>query len=599
MLIDLTASVTFPTTGKTLSHTISFEPGLTAITGENGAGKTFIGSEVPRWLLFGVSALRETKSEYQDLSGTMRFRIGETTYTVSRSPTAERLVDDQGTLLALGASAVNQKVAELFGYGLGVFDLANAGLQGEIKRLTQMTPAERKTTVDRLIGLDTIEQIEKQCRDEGKTLAREADALASQLRPLPPRPVAPDGYQPSSELEILVEEQNRVARERGRLQGVIASVGPLPGPLPDLEAAQRGEERARLEAELAAIPRAQFSEQQIAESEAYHQASSLGPRPTMTLQEIEAIEAAWANHLAWRPVEPCPECGYGADQQEQPFRPQVSQNYLREQRVHHSRWEGKQMPPTPAVLVPAGQIAAARRALVLAERRDELEAQLASLPIYTGPDLATAMRAHAAAEAHAERAKAAAKAEAELALLPQPDDTVRLRLRAAEQFERELQIFTRDEEQHQRLSAQIAERQQQSEGFLAGARALKEVRLEVKSHIAPAISAVGSELVVAMSNGAFQKLEVSPDFEVRMDGQTVRSLSGSEAAIANLALRLALGRVLTSRVFPVFIGDEIDSEMSQTRSEATAEAMRGLSRVLQQVILITHKKIEADHHIEL
>jgi len=67
----------------------------------------------------------------------------------------------------------------------------------------------------------------------------------------------------------------------------------------------------------------------------------------------------------------------------------------------------------------------------------------------------------------------------------------------------------------------------------------------------------------------------------------------------NLALRVGLGRVLTSRVLSIFIGDEIDYAMDKERVGATQQTMRGMTEFLDQIILVTHKGIEADHTISL
>ena len=66
-----------------------------------------------------------------------------------------------------------------------------------------------------------------------------------------------------------------------------------------------------------------------------------------------------------------------------------------------------------------------------------------------------------------------------------------------------------------------------------------------------------------------------------------------------LSIRLALGQVLTNRVFSVFIADEVDASMDDERAEYTAECLRRLTDLISQVILITHKHPEADQMLEL
>jgi DNA repair exonuclease SbcCD ATPase subunit len=71
----------------------------------------------------------------------------------------------------------------------------------------------------------------------------------------------------------------------------------------------------------------------------------------------------------------------------------------------------------------------------------------------------------------------------------------------------------------------------------------------------------------------------------------VETFSGSEASIINLALRIALGQVLTHSVFSVLIGDEIDASMDSARTAAVWSALARLveANKIKQVILVSHE----------
>src|SRR3546814_15623569 len=86
----------------------------------------------------------------------------------------------------------------------------------------------------------------------------------------------------------------------------------------------------------------------------------------------------------------------------------------------------------------------------------------------------------------------------------------------------------------------------------------------------PSLSRVATSLIHQMTNGVLTSVEVDEDMNIMVDGQDIATLSGAGATVANLAIRIGLGRVLVSRIFPVFIGDEIDSAMDAERAEATA-----------------------------
>jgi DNA repair exonuclease SbcCD ATPase subunit len=102
-----------------------------------------------------------------------------------------------------------------------------------------------------------------------------------------------------------------------------------------------------------------------------------------------------------------------------------------------------------------------------------------------------------------------------------------------------------------------------------------------------------------MTGGERASIFVDSEFEILVDGQPINTLSGSGKAIANLAIRIALGQVLINKKFSIFMGDEIDGDMDAERATWTAECLSNLSKHISQLILISHKNIEADNYIRL
>ena len=62
--------------------------------------------------------------------------------------------------------------------------------------------------------------------------------------------------------------------------------------------------------------------------------------------------------------------------------------------------------------------------------------------------------------------------------------------------------------------------------------------------------------------------------------------------MVNLALRIALGQVLTQSVIPIFLADEIDANMADKRTKATHDSLRRLRGKLKQIVVVTHKEFE-------
>lgn len=129
--------------------------------------------------------------------------------------------------------------------------------------------------------------------------------------------------------------------------------------------------------------------------------------------------------------------------------------------------------------------------------------------------------------------------------------------------------------------------------------ALITLRLLVKQHLLPSLNKIASGLIKTMTGAQRQSIVVDDEFDVTVDGQALNTLSGSGKAVANLALRIGLGQVLTNGVLSVFIGDEIDASMDKDRAENTANTLQLLKSRISQILLVTHKYPPADYYIEL
>lgn len=130
-------------------------------------------------------------------------------------------------------------------------------------------------------------------------------------------------------------------------------------------------------------------------------------------------------------------------------------------------------------------------------------------------------------------------------------------------------------------------------------KALVDLKPKVKTHLLPSLNKVSSHLISQMTNNARNKIQVTDDFDIVVDGQPVETLSGSGKAVANLAVRIGLGTVLTNKVFSVFLADEIDAAMDDERASYTAECLKNLTNTFKQIILVSHKQPDADHQIVL
>lgn len=202
MFRSLEYTATFGTTGRTLAEKIDFQKGFGTITGPNEAGKSF-SVEMIRWCLFGTAALRGKASEYKKMRAVLTLSIGGEDYRIERTTTNAKVLRGE-TEIAVGTTPVNEKIAQILGFGLDVFDVSCVANQGDLERLGAMKPTERKRMVDSVIGLGVIEDLGKFAAEEASSARKQASTLVAAVRE-PVVPEKPENYRPAAELKAEVE----------------------------------------------------------------------------------------------------------------------------------------------------------------------------------------------------------------------------------------------------------------------------------------------------------------------------------------------------------------------------------------------------------
>lgn len=178
-------------------------------------------------------------------------------------------------------------------------------------------------------------------------------------------------------------------------------------------------------------------------------------------------------------------------------------------------------------------------------------------------------------------------------------DALQDELVASQVYEAARERYDTDKLLYETLTAEIAEKQRMAEEYTKGGQALADARATLKAYLAPSLSRVASALIRDMTHGKHESIIVDEDMEITVSGQRIETLSGGAETVANIALRIALGRVLVSSTFPVFLGDEMDGDADDVRREAVLEALVSLKEHLSQIILITHRGADvADHVID-
>lgn len=636
MLHKIHTSAHFASSGARMAGIFQPKTGLTAVVGENGVGKTFQTIEATRWLLYGKAALRGMASDYKDSSALGELSIRGARYEISRGK-QEWLKNAEGVVLAKGAEQVTAYVTELMGYGLEVFDICNAATQGNVQMLSKMRPAARKAIIDQVLRLTSAEAAEKMCREDAAGFRREVEALTKVLRTPREEPAAPEGYAPSAQLHEQVKAMRALLGAhtalRARLQTVVAPDHPADLPrfseaeIEALEAHERERGltetlRGMLTAKVASYtPTNVLTEDEIELAEARweweQEVAARGPRPTLPKAKAEELKAEWDEIAAVKRLSDekatCPKCAHtfrvGG---EIPIAPSVDLIEVNIQLEAHRKW-ATPLPAEPTAIYGSLSLAAsgaARRELAKKLVIDDAKRHLAELPDLE--DRSEELRIMHAAKAdmesflkqrlHYERVcQANADVLAQIAALdpcPRQDEIDDLLDAAwrAEVYETACREYDREVAAYKDVQKRIADAQFLAEEYKLGAQGLADARAKVKALIAPHISQIASVLINDMTMGKLKSLVVTEDMEIVVDGQRIETLSGAGLTVANLALRIAMGQALVGRVFPVFLADEIDGDLSASRREATLQALVGLKKHLSQIVLVTHRGAEvADH----
>lgn len=649
MLNSLTYSVTFPTTGRQLANSIDFQSGFGSITGPNEAGKTFV-IEMVRYCLFGTAALRYKAETYQRLMATLVFTVRGETYKVVRDRSPKLFRGD--VEIAVGTRPINEKIIQILGYGLDVFDVANVANQGDLEKLGNMRPTDRKRMVDNVIGLGVIEDLTKWAADQANGFNREADAIESVMRqPVEPtKPTVTATVEEVRALEALDAELNQL---RGALSVVVpAPVEPVHdgSPLSTQELtdlARREVETAfqlnQLRKRLAELPQPSVyddrSLQLILEAHDLAddwEAWSRLPKRSHTIEQLNQMisdglliaeheqQDRIRHRLSKEDHHTCPACEhrFPADPDEVaqlqaqlvdlPPKPEPPALSLI---AANNQLRIPDAPPEPRKVerpsLSRKQVVAFQMANARAAERAQIEAEIASIDVSTGYVAASKARQayEAAMMAHLKDVAAYARWEveqdarraraAELETLVAPLAEKKLALALAQAYERDLEVYVREQVTFMEQSERVAELRSKVDGWRKARASLITLRLLVKQHLLPSLNKVASNLISNMTGGQRQSVIVDDDFEVTVDGQALDTLSGSGKSVANLALRLGLGQVLTNNVFSVFIGDEIDAFMDADRAENTSNTLRLLKFSISQILLVTHKYPSADFYIDV
>ena len=642
MFHSLKFDVTFPT-GRRFQQDLQFTTGLTAIVGPNESGKSLI-LEMLRYALWGSMALRGKAEDYKTLSVECEFEVRGERYTVERTA---RKAELRGAVKASGTTAVNAAIANLLGFGLAVFDMACSINQGEVERLGSLKPAARKQLVDSVLGIGALDIVSKWAVDEARLLEREAEALQARLQ-MPSAPERPEDYQLSSTIDLVT--LRALTQEAAELRMLVSA--PISKPTrPEVVVTETQEELViaealqaqgeSLRAQIAVLPfetqMITATEDQWVQFEAFQRAHiwlTQNPAPAV---DVAIATQMVADHdlcdlmdrLAAAQAKggiDCPSCQTHIPHEHDTIdkllaelngryaeRPALSRAELQRIKGYdwdtHARYSELVVPERPTMT--RAEIAAAKTKALQVEQRLKLETELSSLtlPYFDARARLSDLRHQEHLFAEYEKqlatfgdwAQRVETAEARLQEIGELPNLMALEMRyqLAVTFERALVTFDTQMLTYATDAAQVSQLTENAIEYRKVKETLQVLRILIKQHLLPSLNAVASQLLRDMTGGQRVQITVDDEFEIMVDGQPLETLSGSGKACANLALRIGLGQVLTNRVFSTLLADEIDESMDQFRSENTSNLLEHLQNSIAQVLLVSHKSVEAPTLIDL
>lgn len=613
MLKELEFEVTFKSPARTIKFKHSFLPGLTVITGKNGSGKSLI-TEMAQYALHGTKALRGSADSYKSISVTQSFEIRGVEYTIIRNPKICQLL--QGTTpVAAGTKPVNAAVAALFGYSYDVFKVANACNQDKINELGDMLPTARKKLIDDTIGLSALEAL-------GKFIAKSESDLRSEVKGMqsvlvePVAPLLPLDYKDSHTIQndllayrLIDSEFNTLTAKANR---VIAEVS-------DLVACQDEDQLEVYKGQVAAY-KVQVAEHNLMLTQLSTLKNLYTAIPVagdLTLEQVETIELNIKEYVEWEAKNnlktrlatsmvqhSCPKCNH----------------------VWHDKDPRLvELESLPISLVRPGhtqaQLNTQRIALARQVERDSLQKHYTELEekLKTAPQLQAGAEANvcrieaykiskARHEQQVLQAKAQLKERRDAVLALQDPKFQDLggrisrlasALTEALVYERQRVTYAQAKTLYDNAKLKVEKLESEAEEWNRAKSAVTDLRARVKGFLLPSLNKVASLLINQMTGGALSWVIINDDFEITVEGQSLETLSGAGKSVANLAIRIGLGQVLTNGVFSALWLDEIDASCDAERSTYIAECLRRLTGQIKQIVQISHKPLEADNYVRL
>ncbi|MCD6512114.1 MAG: SMC family ATPase [Thermoplasmata archaeon] len=197
---------------------IVFPEGITAIIGNNGAGKSTI-IEAIGWVIYGSRASRTSQEDIKrngadnadDCWVRLRFSIGEDEYEVLRiirGSSTDAQVKVNGMVAATTSSSVTKFLEEKIGMDFDAFYTSIVARQKELNALSDKRPAERRRSMLKMLKIDALEDVIKMVRDDRRKKEEMLKFIESNIK----------------DIDELMEEMKREEERKERIRGEMEEI---------------------------------------------------------------------------------------------------------------------------------------------------------------------------------------------------------------------------------------------------------------------------------------------------------------------------------------------------------------------------------------
>ncbi len=614
-----------------------FPRGVNLIEGKNGAGKSTIVQAI-QYALFGSSVLPYNVANIQNLNTRKPFKVN----LRYKDLNIDRYADVAYFGEISGHNAVTNAVEKYLSINKDQFKIANCINQGELNYFTSLRPAERVKYIEKLFNLTSLKQAVKDIHSDLKQLKSElkqAEEHYNQLKEVV------ENYRPSKTKEEInklkeeiqakldrLEEERKIYEHKDKLLKQLGDYIYTPLPISPDEYASKYAEVKRLEQIKEKYEEAKQSfntkeyemlKKQIAEAkEIQDKLENIANKIKMLLfrGEVEPMPPEEANltkkdlevlKIIHRKITPsaCPICGESitvcnkcgidfeklndilkrhkavelwklnkeAERLEEAFDEYPQDLQARLYQVEKFKQVLEDNENVDFSLIETMSKYPDFETLAYQDKMNKLWEQVQQLPEtnFSEEDYVKIEQLHN-----------------ELAELFSEEKNWKI-------YEKNLVVLEEAKDKVNNLKVEVVLYKQTH-------KELKEFATYMTEKVLPMIQEYAASFFMLLTNNKFKTFEITKKFDLLVDGNNIYDYcSGGEQNLANLALRLAISkvlRVLHGSKFDVLILDEISGAFDDERSASVMEQISLLKNYFSIIVVITHKAVDktfADNVITL